>query len=303
MRSSFAALSLIAAFAMRAHGGELTVFYCYAPDTSSGVVYLSQPLPVGPVSERSGYGREFAAWLKSADRVRGDVAAYCVMRASHEEITRAQAALSTEACPECAGATRFEPVSWPRATGDVTPALAKHADQPVRPEPPAPTQSTRNVDGDLLVVMGNTETGKMLVVSNHPDAVSMARAQAKTIRATGWTTLLTTSEPGFGAAFCVRSGKAVRFFVAHAQPSMKDAIARAREFAAPYAAEISQEAKVCGAPWNARAPDSVERESGVIDDMKDAVRKEVACDPRAKSGDANARPCPKKDPSFTGVRG
>ena len=45
------------------------------------------------------------------------------------------------------------------------------------------------------------------------------------------------------------------------------------------------------------------REESVIDDVKDAIRKEVACDPRAKPGDPDARPCPKPDPSFSGVRG
>lgn len=157
--------------------------------------------------------------------------------------------------------------------------------------------------------MGNVETGKLLVISHQSDAVSAAQAQAQAqaqagmIRPTGWKTLLTTSEPGFGAAFCVRHGDTTRFFLAHAQPSMKEAISHAREFAAPYAAETSQEAKVCGAPWNAQAGEAPPREEGVIDDLKDAIRKEVTCDRDAKAGDTNARPCPRQDPSFTGVRG
>jgi hypothetical protein len=284
-----------------ASAAELDVFYCYAPDVASGVVYLSQALPVGPIGERAGYGREFAGWLRSNHRVGGDVQAYCVMRATADEIARAQASLSSEPCPECAGLTRFVPVNWPRERAHAPPTI--RADTVARGTSADPDRPPRHAAGTVLVVMGNVETGKLLVVSNQSDAVSAAQSQARMIRPTGWKTLLTTSEPGFGAAFCVRHGDATRFFLAHAQPSMKEAISRARESAAPYAAETSQEARICGAPWNAQAGEMPPREEGVIDALKDAIREEVTCDRDAKAADANSRPCPERDPSFTGVRG
>jgi hypothetical protein len=308
VRPVVATLLLAAACAVPSFGAELSVFYCYAPDAASGVVYQSPALTLGPVSERASYGREFAAYLKSTHRVRADVQAYCVMRATIDEIGRAQANLLAESCPECAGATRSEPVDWPRPNAR---AISVPAAPPAPQANPAPTIKTALAPRDqpgkqsdkLVVVMGNTETGKLLVVSNQPHLEAVAARQASMIRPTGWQTLLVTSEPGFGAAFCVRHGDVTRFFLAHAQPSLKDAISRAREFAAPYAAETTQEARICGAPWSAQAGDVPSREEGVIDELEDVIRKEVACDRDAKAGDANARHCPKPDPSFTGVRG
>jgi hypothetical protein len=310
MRRIVSALAMAGACTMPSFGGELSVFYCYAPDAASGVVYQSQALPLGPVSERVSYGREFAAYLKSTRRVRADVQAYCVMRSTTDEIARARASLLVESCPECAGATRAESVEWPRPDagamsvpsadparhGSVAPPIERASTNPSKGRP-------RKSEDKLVVVMGNTESGKLLVVSNQPDLEAVAARQARMIRPTGWKTLLATSEPGFGAAFCVRHGEVTRFFLAHAQPSMKDAISHAREFAAPYAAETAQEVRICGAPWNAQTGEGLSRDEGVIDDLKDAIREEVACDRDAKEGDSGDRPCPARNPSFTGVRG
>ncbi len=311
MRRFVATLVLAGACAMPSPGGELSVFYCYAPDAVSGVVYQSQALPLGPVSERANYGREFAGYLKATHRVRSDVQAYCVMRSTSDEIARAKASLLEESCPECAGANRAEPVEWARANARLTslpspsdPAPHATPAPPNRPAPSAtPEHRLAKSSDKLLVVMGNSETGKLLVVSNQPDLEAVAGRQARMLRPTGWKTLLVTSEPGFGAAFCVRHGDVTRFFLAHAQPSMKDAISRAREFAARDAINAEQEARICGAPWNAHTGDMPSREEGVIDELKDVIRKEVTCDRDANAGDADARPCPKQDPSFTGIRG
>jgi hypothetical protein len=294
----------------------LTHFYCYAADAASGTVYVSSVLPVGPVAERSRYGVEFVEHLKKTGRVKSDVAAYCVMRDGAEAIASSRAALPYD-CRECQDLSRFADVAWARGgvtlpTAPIVPKVRSelHAEaEPAKEPPPAPetAAATTPVDtGPWVVVLGNVETGKLLVVSQQPNLKAVARAQARTVRPTGWTDLLATREPGYGAAFCVRVNDETRFFVAHGQPSIRDAIREARQQAESYAKAVDAKVQICGAPWQSSAPvERPERDEGVIDAIRGTIREWVTCDPKEVLPDGTRRKCPVQQPSpgGSGVRG
>jgi hypothetical protein len=91
----------------------LKYFYCYAIDDERETVFVSDMHEVGPVSERSTYGAQFASYLKVKRGASASVRPYCVMRSSEQEIQRGRSDLAGY-CPECGGITRFEDVAWLR---------------------------------------------------------------------------------------------------------------------------------------------------------------------------------------------
>jgi hypothetical protein len=85
--ATIGALITLASSAVSAQAQSGLYFYCYAPDPESGTVYMSQPLPAGPVAERAGYGAAYVAHLRSTKRMKGEGQAYCTMRGSEAELT------------------------------------------------------------------------------------------------------------------------------------------------------------------------------------------------------------------------
>lgn len=121
-----------------------THFYCYVPDPASGTVYMSQPLPVGPVAERARYGSDYAAYLRSKGRVGSEAQGFCVMRWSEAAVEESRAMRPSDPCPECGGARNFTSFAWARpgapttaetqvaAAGDAGPAGGAPPSRPKR---------------------------------------------------------------------------------------------------------------------------------------------------------------------------
>jgi hypothetical protein len=299
LRRAVLLLGTTAAFAAGAQ--ELRYFYCYVPDPASGTVFMSPAMPVGPLAERSGYGVEFAAHLQRTGKVHERRQGYCAMRPSLEAIARAQAALPQESCVECAGATRFEGVAWQRNGVDApAPRATAVANRKGRPVATATTDATSPPPERYLLVMGNSRTGKLLALGNRPTREAAEATAARFPAATGWKTLLLTSEPGFGAAVCAREAGETRFFVAHAQDSLQEAVQMARDYALQNAVDHAA-IELCGSPWQAgpgiEAPQSVG--DAIIDTIKQWVRGQVVCDPTVETCPDR----PKSRPSAIGVRG
>lgn len=288
----------LAALAIASTSGaqELRFFYCYVPDPASGTVYISPAMPIGPVAERAGYGSEFASYLQKQGRLAGDAQGYCAMRPTREAVLQAQSLLPRENCPECGGAGRFEGVAWVR--GGVA-----------SPPPPAGLQiagaDTEQAGGieildigkPLLLVMGNARTGRLSVTGPHSTPEALAASQARLPAGAGWKTLLTTSEPGHGAAICAREAGEVRFFVAHEQASFEEAARAARQFAQQNAVEPST-VELCGVPWELRSGEAVRQAGeGVVERIRQMLWDEVNCAPALDQ-------CPDRPaPTSIGVRG
>lgn len=277
--------------------GAPQYFFCHVPDPASGTVFMSAALPVGPVSERAGYGAEFVAHLKKQGRLRGDAQGYCTMRPSLEAVARAQGRLPLENCPECGGAARFEGVVWNRGGRDAVapapvPASRSKAAQG------APALAGAAGQAPLLLVMGNVRSGRLHVISNRRSPAEAEAIQARHPAAAGWKTLLLSDEPGYGAAVCVREAGEVRFFVAHAQASFEDAARVAREFALQNEAG-PERVELCGSPWEARAGVDAPRslDEAALETIKRRIRGDVACDP------ARTDCPPKAKPAGIGSRG
>jgi hypothetical protein len=114
MRRTIGAAALLAAsWTGTATAYELNWFYCFAPDPETGTVHVSERLPVGPVAERAGYGREFVEHLQDRRLLGPDMQGYCFMAETEAEIERAQRDLGTD-CRVCGGASRFVRIAWPR---------------------------------------------------------------------------------------------------------------------------------------------------------------------------------------------
>lgn len=320
LRSFMVAFALfLAGTAAPAAGQGTLYFYCYAPDPASGTVFMSQAQPVGPVSERAGYGAAYVAYLRSTGRVGSDVQGYCTMRSSEREIARAQAALPRESCPECAGAKRFEGVAWPRAEGRTlaAPAAVTVAENIAKPAPRSETPQLTNTTPShdpLIVILGNEETGKLIKLSNGPDLLEAAQKQARTIRSTGWKTLLVSRAPGFGASVCVESGGQFRFFIAHGLASQREAVGEARAAAKSYSSRSGGTEKICGAPWRAGHEPIEQEDQTATDVVKDFIREQSTCDTtlpevvdekaaRLHAAPDGRLPCVQRTSTGTGVRG
>ncbi len=300
-------LFLLASVAAFAQTPPVNYFYCYAADPDTRTVYLSQTHPVGPLAERSKYGEEFVAYLRAQNTVKQRIQGHCVMRATADEIARAQIALSKEDCSNCLGATAFTSVYWPRINTPNTPAPPSEAAlKPVTPPPGVVTPPEAPAQDPLLrvVVMGNDVTGEVIVGQGgfNLEQVTAERA-AKSFPQTGWRKLLASEQTGFGVAACVDDGK-INFFVAHGKETLGEAALSAYDAAKPLALKAGKRPFVCKrwhvasvADMNASdaAPDTA-----MLDLLSGLLRQHFACD---MSKDAD---CTKKIRTrFTavGVRG
>jgi hypothetical protein len=80
-----------------------------------------------------------------------------------------------------------------------------------------------------LFVMGNNETGAVVIRGNLPNGAEAdeAGSQALAKRKTGWTQLLEDDTPGWGAVACVRTKDEVYFSVANGHKSEGEAMQQA----------------------------------------------------------------------------
>src|SRR3954465_11406907 len=125
-----------------------------------------------------------------------------------------------------------------------------------------------------IVYWGNSNTGVAVRVINKIDGDKLAEAEVKKIGGDGWSLLVKSNEPGFGAAMCVRKGGTAIFHTAHGYPSGKEALAAAK---AKANAEGGMASLCSRALWSVPQPAS-QQSNGVIDSAKGAVYKMVACE-------------------------
>lgn len=266
-------------------------FYCFARDPDSGTVLMSQTLPAGPVGERKNYGLEFAKFLLESGRVKTTVTGYCTMRPTAADVDRSRFMLPQESCPVCAGADGFQNVTWPRdklippqremnaAIAAVTPPKPPAVKPPAAPEPAEPEF--------VLVVMANAETGELEFGHGETKKDVGERARAK--RATGWSTLVTSTSAGYGAAFCVENKGKTQFFVAADRDFREEALREAVKPALAHARKTGSKTALCG-KWRARFP-GAEQPAPEPDDywielLQGLIREMVAtCKTPAKCGD------------------
>lgn len=262
---------------------EPKVFYCYAPDPKSGAVYISQTIPVGPVAERARYGAEFTAFLVRTGRIATTVQSYCTMTWSQAEAEKGQRAVQTGYCPECAGLDTFVPIHWNRPGAPPpgrAPVIVAKAQPPSAP-PPEPAATPFDSVEPFVVVLGNSETGEVLVRRNLDNLVEATMIEAQSIRATGWRELLATRDKGWGAVVCVKRDGATEFFVSHPHPTSRAAALAARAAAQPRATQLRIAASVCAPTWEAKP--GVEAlptlDDSWIATLRRAVYMWIVCDP------------------------
>jgi hypothetical protein len=288
MRGQIVALAALLCAAPAAAQG-LTHFYCYAPDAATDTVYMSQALPVGPVGERGGYGREFVAYLMRKGVLSKPVQAYCTMRTSSADIDRSRHALAEEGCAECGAASHFEDVTWPRGGAPSQGASTSHiAAAPKMPQPstlPPPDEPLRagqpKPGVPLAVVMGNTSTGEVVIAMLGDDPRREARDAAAQHGGDGWQVIYTARRPfAFVTFACVVEGEGdarTFHFFSGDDTDFKTARAEAWKRAAGKAAETEAPIVECGKtlniPGRAKA-----RETGIVDYAKGVVRQLIACD-------------------------
>jgi hypothetical protein len=255
-----AALWLCVALAGSAKAQGVNYFYCFASDPDSKAVYMSQTLPVGPVSERKNYGQEFADFLLKSGRVRTKVTGYCTMRPTASDIDHSRLMLPSD-CSVCGGAEAYQNVAWPRA-GMSPQQREMHAviAAVTPPRPPAvkpPSAAEPSEPEFVLSVIGNAETGELEFGHNEPLKDVMERARAK--KATGWSALATSKSAGFGAAFCITHGNRTHFFTSAGQEYRAAALREAFAPAVAYARKVGAKAALCG-KWRARFPGAAPQE-------------------------------------------
>lgn len=278
---SFAAAAIAAIGLMSAAEAQAPqYFYCYVPNAANGTVYMTQTLPVGPVSERAKYGEDYAAYLRSEGLVSPTARGYCTMRATTGEVAVAREGIQSF-CPECNGATRFTTAPWSRPGMQTAPApkTAESAIQAVIPQQPTPTAplAPEKTPELRLAVMGNDVTGEVLVVTG-PNAEKAAEdAAANAFPTTGWKKLAMSEASGYGLALCV-DGPPINFFVAEGKDTLSDAFAEIAAEARAYGKETGKRPYLCK-HWHIKAPGYVEPavDSSVIDTVKGIIRRYLTC--------------------------
>ncbi|UNK58871.1 hypothetical protein MNQ95_07295 [Pseudoxanthomonas daejeonensis] len=299
---SLGVIGVLLCLSTRAPAQDLKFFYCYAPDPARNTVFVSPVMPIGPVEERRRYGDEFVAHLMKQGRLRAPVQGYCSMKPSAEQVATAQAKLPVETCLECGGAANFAPVAWPRAgrpsppvatgLGAARPATAKGSsieildfDEPAKPQ-------------SFLVILGNTGTGKVVVLKQ-PSSAAADAVERRYAGKDGWKRLLITGGPGHGAAACAGVDGRIEFFVVHEQASEAEAQLRARQFALQ-SVDDPLAINLCHLGWDAGSPgDDPSLLDAGFDAVKQRVREAVTC----AAGDAACEDRNHKTPTSMGVRG
>ena len=142
-----------------------------------------------------------------------------------------------------------------------------------------------------VVVLGNTETGAVVIRGNLPDGTEAEEAvqEARGQRPDGWTQLFADDEKGWGAVVCVRHKDGVYFSQVNGQQSEADAIRVAKIGADRFIKEHGKGMFIplCAPRWNndgqkiAFGGDGVPEwqeghsDSGVVDYAKGTIRNAV----------------------------
>ncbi len=259
---------------------SLTHYYCWAPDPAMDTVHVGPIRPIGPVSERGGYGQKFATELKRRGVTGTILQAYCTMRPGLDQIKRSKAALPMESCFECAGATRFVEVPW---SGDAIlkpapvkplPPLRAQGTAPSTPAPANPAIPSGTDDNIRVVVLGNVETGEVVRDTAKPDLLNIVRQQALALRPTGWKTLLVARTGGLGMVTCLKNDGRWEFFAGHG-PDFRKVKADLAAEAEPAELLSGQKAQRCGKPWSASYRYEGVPETSVVDYVKGKIRQQV----------------------------
>lgn len=234
MRFARLMLALFAAsflFAAPGHAQGLRYFYCFAVDSQSGKVLMSDIQDVGPVAERAAYPEKFRVYLSARGLASSRSASYCVMRAKVEEIERGMQELPL-ACNECLGITRFEQVGWPRTGKTVSTLLAGQLEPPkvietgqapvtektAAPAPPnknmgAPPAPEENSEIYGLWLMVRSDKPDLLSSANRTPDPSLLRLRAD-LRGGKWSMLLSDDRcTGWGAVAYASDGEKFVYFV------------------------------------------------------------------------------------------
>jgi hypothetical protein len=132
----------------------------------------------------------------------------------------------------------------------------------------------------VVVVLGNSETGEVIIRGNFPDGSEGedAAKAAKAQRATGWATLFGDDEPGWGAVACVSHDGQIYFSQVNGQNSEAEAIEGAKWGAQRFIQENGggEIIPLCAPTWNNRGQQIAfggpAVRNSVSDDVMDAVK-------------------------------
>ncbi len=277
----------------------LNWFYCYAPNAQTGVVHVSNMHEVGPVSERASYGAEFANYLTARGKLPRGAQAYCVMRATEREIGVAQSSV-LELCEVCSGASIIESVAWARSGSVGRQILTPDAPRNPAPGPERAITSTQPAiptndspatapEGAGVFLMGRLDASEVVYTANEDRGQFLTRYKAD-LKGGRWTWILSNDTcPGWVAVAFATNGSERLYFVARGSEYEGSARAAVLREAEPYAARQ-------GPAWitgimvsfhNAYTPPSPNFSRGVIDGIKNEVRRQVV-DPCAPLGRTSA---------------
>lgn len=256
----------------------LNWFYCYAPNSATGKVLVSDPQPIGPVSERGGYGREFSTYLAARGKLPAGSQVYCVMRATEQEIRRGQQELAAR-CDECGGARQFEHVTWPRGGKSVRQVLAGGgtATTTTPPAKPGVVVETTPAEGTGVYIMARTDQTGIVYVANEENGRFLTRFKADQ-KGGQWTWMLSNDQcSGWLAVAYATNGSERQYFVARGSPDEGQASRKALE-----AAESHVQIK--GGGWlsgvlvafrNEYRHPEADFSAGVIAGVRDEIAKQV----------------------------
>ncbi len=182
-----------------------------------------------------------------------------------------------------------------------------------------------------VFVLGNTETGHVVIRGNTANAAVQVHDEAKSIRDTGWVQLFGDDARGWGAVSCVAEGGRYHFFLATGHQTEAGAAMLAKAAADRFlASKVGRLVFMCAPRWNNRGqplafggdgkgspadpPDSKPTISDIVIGVpqgliRNQVRKDYKrdCLPPAESAKADIRPfapgtAPAKDVRAPAVR-
>jgi hypothetical protein len=108
----------------------------------------------------------------------------------------------------------------------------------------------------IVVVLGNSETGQVIIRGNFSDGTEadVALRDAKAMREAGWTSLFADDEPGWGAVVCVKHDQGVYFSQVNGQKTEDDAVEGAKFGAERFIKENGGGTIIplCASHWNNR---------------------------------------------------